>query len=621
MRKLIYTLILLGCGTTLHAQEIPEKKLTTEITEATVFINGAQVVRKKQVDVQQGQSLLRFTGLSPYVEGQSVQVNAAGKITILSVNYQLNYMNELEKPESNAALQSLLTKVGNQIDVERAYLETLSEELAFLQENRKIENENENANLLREIGAFYASRVREIKLEQLQRNKTVDSLINEQARIEKQLQETNAGQPEPTGEVWVKIEAPSAVKVDFELAYLVKNAGWNPSYDIRVENINEPARLTYKANVYQKTKVDWKNVKLKISSGNPAESATAPKLQTYFLNYHASPPTYGSIVTRVTGRITSSEDNEPLPGVTVNVKGTTIGVVSNIDGFYDISIPPHASALVFSYVGFKTQEIPVANRPTINVTLTPDIAALQELVVVGYGTDKKRKSEAAPVANIEMFDMEEAAIPVRLERVVNQTSVEFDIATPYSIPSDGQNYAISMETFAMPANYLYTSIPKVVEEAYLIAEIADWEQYDLLEGEANLFFEGTYVGKTVLDIQNTSDTLTLSLGRDKQVAINREKQKNYTTRQFIGSKQEETLSWLISVKNNKPQTVRIVVSDQIPVSTLQEIEVSLIERSGAQLNQPTGELKWEIELEPGQSRELVLTYSVKYPKNRNLVIQ
>src|SRR5699024_5116064 len=144
MRKLIYTLILLGCGTTLHAQEIPEKKLTTEITEATVFINGAQVVRKKQVDVQQGQSLLRFTGLSPYVEGQSVQVNAAGKITILSVNYQLNYMNELEKPESNAALQSLLTKVGNQIDVERAYLETLSEELAFLQENRKIENENEN---------------------------------------------------------------------------------------------------------------------------------------------------------------------------------------------------------------------------------------------------------------------------------------------------------------------------------------------------------------------------------------------------------------------------------------------------------------------------------------------
>jgi TonB-dependent starch-binding outer membrane protein SusC len=92
---------------------------------------------------------------------------------------------------------------------------------------------------------------------------------------------------------------------------------------------------------------------------------------------------------KVAGRITDANTGEGLPGVNIMIEGTTTGVVSNLDGYYEISVPDANSVLVFSYVGYSTARTIVGERTQINVGLNPDYAALDEVVVVGYGTQKR----------------------------------------------------------------------------------------------------------------------------------------------------------------------------------------------------------------------------------------
>jgi uncharacterized protein (TIGR02231 family) len=178
-----------------------------------------------------------------------------------------------------------------------------------------------------------------------------------------------------------------------------------------------------------------------------------------------------------------------------------------------------------------------------------------------------------------------------------------------------------MEFYDLPAFYQYYCVPKIDKDAFLIANIIDWEKYNLLEGEANVFFEDTYVGKTLMDVRYASDTLEISLGRDKNVSVDREKVKDFTDKQFIGSKKEETREWITTVKNNKNQAINMILLDQVPVSTIEEIEVNIQNVSGAKHDIETGEIKWEFELEPSNKKEFELKYSVKYPKFRNLIVE
>lgn len=129
------------------------------------------------------------------------------------------------------------------------------------------------------------------------------------------------------------------------------------------------------------------------------------------------------------------------------------------------------------------------------------------------------------------------------------------------------------------------------------------------------------MGKTVLDVSQSTDTLTLSLGRDRNIAISRDKSKEFTKRQMLGSRVSETRHWVITVRNQKQQPVNLTLFDQVPVSNQEEIEVSDLMVSGAHLNANTGEAIWKLELKPGESRKTELSYQVKYPKGKSLVVE
>lgn len=624
MKQLALIILSLFVGS-LAAQELPEKEVKTEVTQVSVFIDGAQIVRRKAVSVPAGKTQLKFEKLSPFIDAQSVQVKAEGALTVLNVNHQQNYLNKAEKSKETSQLQEAIEALNQKINLEQTYLAILSEELAFLLENRDLSGKNEAVSLLtlQQTADFFGKRYTALKLKEIEHNRTISELSRQRNDLQKQLNTLTNKKEFPSGEISVTIDAPAPVNAVFELTYLVGNAGWYPSYDIRAKNIDEPVQLAYKAHVKQDTKTDWNNVSLKLSSANPNVSGVAPKLKPYFLNYNTRPPSYKITSNTVSGRVLDN-NHEPLPGATVMVQGTTIGAVTDIDGNYRITIPQQAEYLVYSYIGFNTQTQSIQGS-NMNIVLEPSQLQLDEVVVMGYGAeeaafDRRLQERASGVARSESR-AKKSSLSLPTAQTENQTTVDFEVKVPYTIKSDNRNYTVDLESYQLPAAFQYFSIPKIDKDAFLIAYLVDWEKYNLLEGEANVFFEDTYVGKTLLDVRYASDTLELSLGRDKQVTLQREKVKDLSTRQFIGNKKEESRAWKITVRNNKSQSVKMTVLDQVPVSTNQEIEVQLQTISGGKLDTETGEVKWEFELKPGEQKVFDLKYVVKFPKQKNLIVE
>lgn len=202
-----------------------------------------------------------------------------------------------------------------------------------------------------------------------------------------------------------------------------------------------------------------------------------------------------------------------------------------------------------------------------------------------------------------------------------QTNIEFNISLPYTIMSDGKTNEVEIQNYSLPATYRYYCAPKIDNDAFLIARVTGWEKYNLLSGNMNLYFEGTYVGKSYINAMSTSDTLDISLGRDKNISITRIKQQDLSSKSIIGLNQKVVTSWEINVRNKKKQAINIVIEDQIPVTTDKTIEVDKVEYGTGTLVEATGMITWKLTVNPAETKKLNFTYTVKYPKEKTLYLE
>ncbi len=242
-------------------------------------------------------------------------------------------------------------------------------------------------------------------------------------------------------------------------------------------------------------------------------------------------------------------------------------------------------------------QYPVANAMRSDIEL-------EEVVVTGYGA--KRKSATGSVRAIS-------------DNVVineNQLNISFDIDIPYDILSNGKAHSVALKEIKIPATFKYYAAPRVEKEASLLAEIVDYSKYNLLKGEANIIFEGLYVGKTTINPSQTSDTLNLSMGRDKKITIKREKVADKSGTKFLSSKKEQTFTYDITVRNNKKEAAIILLKDQYPLSSDKEIEIELLQSDSAKVNTETGILTWDLDLKPNETKKIRISYRVKYPKDK-----
>jgi uncharacterized protein (TIGR02231 family) len=228
---------------------------------------------------------------------------------------------------------------------------------------------------------------------------------------------------------------------------------------------------------------------------------------------------------------------------------------------------------------------------------------LEEVVIAGAMQGKQRAAVKR-----------DAAVSPEVTETFQPTTQAYLIEKPYTIPSDGKLRLVEIKAESIPAKYQYFAVPKLDRDAFLTAHFTDWQDLNLMPGEASLYFEGAYLGKSLIDPAGGQDTMTISLGRDKNVQIKREKLKTFSKKQFLGNDITQSREYEIVVTNNKRQPIDITILDQIPVSTQKQLEVIKTEYKGGSINEQSGQITWNERIEPRKSTTLKLAYAVKHPK-------
>lgn len=629
---------LLFISASIFAQNSAKQQVVeAKIEKVTVFLNGAEVTRIGKVNILAGRTELVFKGISPQIDKQSIQVKSEGRFTVLSVVNQMGNQQEKEKQGEITKLDTQKELIEDKIKTERTNLTVFKREEEMLVKNQNVGGVSTGLKIeeFKLAVEYQRSRMQEVLSKQLEIERNIKKLESEIKKVNQLLTDLTVVQSSNSSEIIVTVAAKELVNGALTISYFVENAGWTPTYDLRVEDISKPINLAYKANVYQFSGENWKEVKLTVSTANPKQKGTPPLLNNWiwgipnnYSSYYNSIDNQPKNLSEITGKVRFSGDLSAVPGASVQIKGTNFGTTTDANGFYRINIPPNLSktgiVLTVSSVGFMKQEITVNNRSEIDVNLIEDMKALEEVAVVGYGSQRKSESPKMDdvlqgrAAGVDVrirgnSTIKSTPVPLEISEKDAPTSQQFEIKIPYNIPSDGKVYTVEIKEEEIPAVYEYYCVPKIDRDAFLTAKVIDWEKYRLLEGETNLYLEGTYLGKSSLNLSN-KDTLSISLGRDKNIIVNRTRVKASQKKQFIGSSKVDTRFYEIVVRNTKKQAINLVIDDQFPLSFNKEVEVNDKDAPEASTNNDTGKITWKFSLEPTNEKKLNMRYTVKSPK-------
>lgn len=605
-----------------------QTRTTTNLDRVTIFTQGAQVYRHKQVALRPGEQTISFTGLSPHIDMKSLQVKARGGVTILGVSHRFVRPDSLALTTKARTAQAALTAATRQLTEVQKRRDALTAQLDMVKTNSSTAARTVATPLeaIKQLNQYYYDETMAIQ-------KRIIGLDDEEQRATDNMRRQREKVDSIAGiklkriaVIDVKVDARQAANATFDLSYYVAGASWYPAYDLRSSGTTAPLELTYKANITQQTNEDWRNARVTLSSANPNRSNVAPELKTYWLDYGLAAPTYdfGVDNNTISGTITDAEDN-PIVGASIVVKGTTIGTVTDVDGRYTLTLPNNNRTVEASFIGMVSQE-KRATGSRLDFQLEDDSHGLEEVVVMGYGTAQAERAVkfTAPVIK---KDSEIKAIALDddnamgVEATAAKFGYEFAIAHPLTILSDNKPVACQIGHYQLPTTYAYKGVPKIDKDAFLVADATGWADLHLIPGEATVFFDNSYVGKTILDPNQQTDTLHLSMGRDNGIHIERKLVADKAARKLLGSNSVQTMEWEIGVRNARAEAVTISLYDQVPVSRNSGIAVSPTELSGGQLDKATGRVLWTLTLAPGETRRLTLSYQVKHDKNRRLDVE
>ncbi|MFT3845310.1 MAG: mucoidy inhibitor MuiA family protein [Lacibacter sp.] len=610
------------------AQSVKRVPVETKMEQVTVFMKGAQVKRTAKQTITTGKQEIVFTGISTDIEKQSVQVKADGKLTILSVRVQRDFLKEQEVREEIKTVQNKSDQLNEKITLTSKMLEVFKQEESMIIKNQEISGSTVTLKPeeLRLALDFQRSRLAEVLKQQLSLQKEIDEMQKERAKLLNQLTEMNRKFDLSTNEIVVLADVKENATVSFEITYLVQKAGWYPSYNIRVKDVVSNLQLEMNANVYQTSGENWNNIKLVLSTGNPNENNSKPIISPWFISYYDAQMSntmkqwfIGGTDQMLTGRITDDK-GVPVPGASVVIKGTYTGTVTDANGFYKIKANGTSQRLTVSSVGYNVAEF-VAGTGFMNVALKQTEQNLNEVVVVGYGTQNDLEGKAPGIQIRGASSYKSKSEPLQITTTFQPITIQYEIEEITTVNNDGKTNTLSINETSIAAYYEYYSAPKLDEAAYLTAKINNWQDLNLIPGETNLFYEGTYLGKSYLDLSTGSDTLSLSLGVDKGITVKRTMLKEFSNKKFLGSNRTDTRQFEITVRNNKNVPVNLVIEDQFPISTIKEIEVDDLKYEGAKLNDETKVFTWNNSIEPKQSKKMQFSYSVKYPKEKKLQLE
>ncbi|AWV99889.1 mucoidy inhibitor MuiA family protein [Arcticibacterium luteifluviistationis] len=611
-----------------------EQKVNSTISNVNLYFSGAQISREAKIDLIAGENTLILKGISPEIDKSSIKIATNLDINIASVFHQMSLQSDSSLISATKRINDANKRINEQFEILKVDLTLLKREEDLLLNNQTVGGTYSGMKPedLKTTADYFRERMKLILNQRFALSQKLDSLQVEIKENNATLNKISQDKENQLAEIILVLKTKTPLKSQkLTISYFVKNAGWAPSYDIKASKITEPISLLYKAKVYQYSGEDWKDVKLTLSNTSPKTSSNIPNLKKWYWGENNTYSDYfdekeipDNDRTQVWGQIKDSE-NLPLLGASITIVGTSLGVITDENGFFRLNIPPDlqgkSNVLSISYIGYETQNINAANSP-FAINLTEDTRALEEIVVMGYSSPNKKEMTGAVlsgrVAGLNVnkeYNIRQSKVTKKLiSEDESPTSINFTLDSKFTLLSDGKENTTELKELEIPTDFEYKTVPKIDPVAFLTARIFDWEQYNLIEGEASLYFEGTYLGKTDLDLSN-KDTLSISLGRDQAVKVQRKPVKQFSKNTFIGGNSINSYGYEISIRNTKSVPIKILVEDQFPLSKFKEVEVYDKSAVGANENQETGELMWLNKIEPSTEKTLPFSYTIKYPKN------
>lgn len=557
------------------AQTSGEISMETSIKEVRLYLNGAEVFREANLNLNKGRNQFKFSGLSGKLYTESIKAElSASEVKILSLSSKTNYLRKNKEDQRVKQLRDSVEIVRSDLDILKGEQDAYVEEREFLKANRKFKGDDRTLGTseLRMVADFYRERNFEINKAVAAIDKKIEKTTQRLFDLKLQMSELNARQ-QPTSDIFLTLDAPMAMATGITLRFVVDDAGWSAIYDLEAGDLSKPIALSYRALAFNNSGIDWNNIKLTLTTVDPLQSATQPSLAVWNLNDYSS----------------SQLSN----------------IAQKLDYGANISFSERNDRL--NMLNEKQTQFAQAYQNEAQQILGKDFNPH-----VDYNTEFNRRYQADKLNKPQRREW---------EMDIPELSFDFEIEEKFTLPSDKKEYSVDINQFSLEATYRYFAVPKLDKDAFLLARIIGWEELDLVSGPVNIYKGKKYIGQSNLDIRNLSDTLSVSLGRDNNVVIERTKVKNKSRKQILGGLKKVSVAYDISVRNSHSVPIQIELRDQVPISDDKEVVITLDEDGGAELEEKLGLLSWVMTLQASETKTASFGFSVKYPKDQRVTIQ
>ncbi|MDG1176240.1 MAG: mucoidy inhibitor MuiA family protein [Flavobacteriales bacterium] len=537
-----------------------DKDINSKIKNVTIYLNGAQVSRKGKVVLKKGVNTLYFNNVSPYVNQKTIQVQGLGDYIILDSKKGIKY----PKPEENKAIPN---KITQRIIKMRDSVQDLDFENRSI--SVKIQNLDTEKNLLLKNNVFNKDTLPTVKASL--------SYLRQQLSDLNDLDQQYRRRQTEISELRTKINR-------------------------RISDLNN----------YNKNNVKPKEspVNQIIVTVQAKREMTGSMTVTYFVSNASWSPSYDIRVKDINTPVDLTMKATVYQNTGEDWKNVKLTLSTNNP--YKNKVKPELSTWFINYYNPNIGYYQDAKKTTTRlneVSLNSVRVASADMATESLSTNSYYKDkEKLPSA------VRSTKYTVKSQTMAN---VEYKIDLNYTIKADNQAHLVAVNQQSIKANYNHYLVPKYDKESYLVAELVDWEDLDLLPSKANLYYGGSYIGETRIN-PTANDTLYISLGNDRNVRIKRTKDAEKSRDKVFSNRKTTTVSYDLIVKNMSTRKYNIIVEDHIPVSQDKTIVVSVENKSRAKLNEKTGMMVWKFTLNSKQTKELNYTYKVEYDNNKPL---
>ncbi len=524
----------------MHAKEITKE---VKVTQATVYLKGAKVTASTQITLSRGKNYVRLENLPRDLNPNTISIQLPGTVDMMSIVPEMQKHKPYEADAEELRLQDEIKKNNRQLELYNIQIRTLQSEKGIIESNKQIVTHEKMTNVeqLEKLTAFYAKKVLEIENSIFTLNEKRQEFVDKNKEISDKIVKRRPANKVLGYDVVLELDTKTDQAIEITISYLVENAGWVPSYDIRAKSEKKAVEINYKGKIYQNTGQEWNNIKLSVSSYRPNLNTQRPILHPMYVMEFVAP------------------QYREVPASHANVQMNS-----------------------YQHVGFVT----------------------------------------ADAENYEEALDDILAEPATWNAVTDSPlSVIYELHRKHSIPSQAIPQHVMLDTKEVPADYVYHVVPSISCEVHLLAKVKNWNELNLMGGEAFLFLGDNFVGKSIINSNYTNDEFPIALGTDERIVVRRTRLADKSETKKRGEEEIGVHTYEITYKNNMGFDIVLEILDQLPMSLTPKIVISDGQYGDAEYNEKTGALLWTRELPAGKSGKITFSYKITHLKGLKIMFK